>query len=324
MKHRVLFVDDEVMVLDALRRGLEPQSAHWTLVFCDDPAMALRAMTERSFDVVVGDVKMPGMSGIDMIVAMRRHRPETRYLLLTGSADLSVAVDAVNRGGIFRMLLKPCPIPVLVEAIEQALRPEKGASFGDMALDRLAVGVVVLAPDSRLLYTNRVGGALLQPGGGLHVGPDGICRAIRPVHTRELHALVKGAALGAEGGVLSLEKESGDGVLSVAVCATHGNATLYINDPAQTKVASPDRLRKLLGLSPAEARLAHALASGASLEEAAHETAIQVGTARGYLKQIFGKTATTRQAELVRLVLCQPAIDEGPYSAASPATPGAA
>ena len=308
MKARILFVDDERLVLDGLRRSLDDRRDRWDMAFVDTPGGALAAMDAAPFDVVVSDVSMPGMTGIAMIETMRQSHERARYLLLTGAADLSVAVDAINRAGIFRFLVKPCAKGLLIEAIEAALNDKASASVGEAALARLSVGVVVVDASAKVLFANQVGARLMREGDGLSLGSDGICRAGIPARTQALRDLVAAAVTTGEGGVMSLNRRDGLRPLALAVCGTGPNATLYVNDPDQTPLPSPAELGKLLALTPAEARLSHALASGAALEEAAMTCGITVGTARAYLKQIFLKTGTQRQADLVRLILGQPAI----------------
>ena len=77
---------------------------------------------------------------------------------------------------------------------------------------------------------------------------------------------------------------------------------IFVGDPDRRPTLPTDVLQQLWGLTPAEARLTAGLASGLDLKEAAEQLEIQTGTARQYLKRIFAKTDTHRQAELVVLV----------------------
>ena len=278
------------------------------MVFLDDPQAALQAMFNQAFAVVVADVRMPKMSGIAMIEQMRSTAPDTRYLLLTGSTELSVAVDAINRVRIFRFLMKPCSSEVLLEAITSALNEKQEVSLGEVALDRINVGVIVCDLGAKVLFTNRMGGKLLKGADALLLGHDGICRAASTRLNGDLHQLIRSAAENGDGGVMSLDRGDERRPLSLVVCPTQGKATVYINDPEETIVTPPVQLKKLLGLTLAEARLAYALAAGSSLEEAAATCAVAISTARSYLKTIFLKTSTSRQSDLVRLILSQPAM----------------
>jgi DNA-binding CsgD family transcriptional regulator len=82
---------------------------------------------------------------------------------------------------------------------------------------------------------------------------------------------------------------------------------VFVRDPERRVDAAPDMLRRLYGLTPAEAKLAASLMEGATLESAAEQFAISAQTVRSQLKQVFLKTRTNRQSELVRLLLGSPA-----------------
>ncbi len=101
----VLLVDDEPHVLAALRRTLRDPALR--ILTAADAEEALRLMAEEPVDVLVSDIDMPGMSGIELIREVRRRHPETVRLLLTGDASLESALDAINHGEVYRYLLKP-------------------------------------------------------------------------------------------------------------------------------------------------------------------------------------------------------------------------
>lgn len=112
---RILCVDDEPQVLVGLRR---------TLRGVYDVTVALgaeKAIEEISshgpFEVIVSDLHMPGMGGIEFLRWVSNQTPDTSGILLTGNANLSSAIAAVNAGFIFRFLTKPCAQPDLLESI---------------------------------------------------------------------------------------------------------------------------------------------------------------------------------------------------------------
>jgi response regulator RpfG family c-di-GMP phosphodiesterase len=85
------------------------------------PGDALEAIAQTSYAVVVSDLKMPGMSGIDLLTTVKEASPDTVRILLTGQADLDTAIAAVNEGSIFRFLTKPCPQELLKRTLDAAL-----------------------------------------------------------------------------------------------------------------------------------------------------------------------------------------------------------
>jgi response regulator RpfG family c-di-GMP phosphodiesterase len=101
----VLCVDDEPSVLSALRRVLA-RDHHEVLIACGG-AEALEILAERPVDLIISDMRMPHMSGAQLLSEAASRWPDTVRLLLTGYSDLESAVSAVNEGGIYRYLTKP-------------------------------------------------------------------------------------------------------------------------------------------------------------------------------------------------------------------------
>jgi two-component system probable response regulator PhcQ len=102
---RVLIVDDEENVRAALRRSLR-RTAH-QLLFAENGSAALELLAREEVDVVVSDHLMPGMSGVQLLRAVRAARPHVARIMLTGQADLDTAMDAIRSGDIDRFLTKP-------------------------------------------------------------------------------------------------------------------------------------------------------------------------------------------------------------------------
>jgi len=113
---RVLCVDDEPNVLEGLRRQL---CRHFTVATAGGGVAGLEVIErDGPFAVVVSDMRMPGMDGAAFLNRVRERVPDTVRVLLTGRADLDAAVAAVNKGNIFRFLMKPCPSEVLIATLE--------------------------------------------------------------------------------------------------------------------------------------------------------------------------------------------------------------
>ncbi len=115
MPNRVLFVDDDPKILAAFRRQLRKTVDMETV---PSGAEGLDAIRHRGpFSVVVTDYCMPEMNGIEFLKRVQEIAPESVRMLLTGSADLNAAIEAVNQGNIFRFLTKPCSTEALTEAL---------------------------------------------------------------------------------------------------------------------------------------------------------------------------------------------------------------
>jgi response regulator RpfG family c-di-GMP phosphodiesterase len=118
MSVTILFVDDEPDALSGYRRVLRGQFAVDTAV---GPHEGLAMIQKRPYGVVVADMCMPGMDGIQFLSRVRELAPESIRIMLTGHADTSTAIDAVNRGSIFRFLTKPCAPDVLAASLVAGL-----------------------------------------------------------------------------------------------------------------------------------------------------------------------------------------------------------
>jgi response regulator RpfG family c-di-GMP phosphodiesterase len=116
---RVLYVDDEPSLCRAFAR-LFRQDAHVVVATASSPQEALTLLDAEQFDVIVSDLRMPGMSGIELLAKGRRMRPEMRRLLVSGFADFESALDAINEVGVDRMLVKPWDIGELRTAVHGA------------------------------------------------------------------------------------------------------------------------------------------------------------------------------------------------------------
>lgn len=117
--HRVLCVDDEPNVLEGLQRTLRRSFNVTTAV---GAFAGLETLTrEGPFAAIVSDLNMPGMDGVTFFEAARQLAPHAARILLTGQGDLTTAIAAINRGAIFRFLLKPCAPDVLLCALTEGV-----------------------------------------------------------------------------------------------------------------------------------------------------------------------------------------------------------
>jgi CheY-like chemotaxis protein len=113
--NKILFVDDEALALDGYRRILREEFSLSTALGGVEGLAAIRST--GPYAVVISDMRMPGMNGSEFLAQVRSKSPDSARMLLTGHADLDSAIDAVNRGNIYRYLTKPCEKELLVEAI---------------------------------------------------------------------------------------------------------------------------------------------------------------------------------------------------------------
>ena len=116
--HSILFVDDEVNILRALQRLLRHEEMN--VLSTDRASEALEIGAREPVQVVVTDQRMPEMSGVDLLSKVRERQPDVVRMLLTGYTEIDVAVDAINRGQIYRLVTKPWNDDELRATIRQA------------------------------------------------------------------------------------------------------------------------------------------------------------------------------------------------------------
>jgi EAL domain-containing protein (putative c-di-GMP-specific phosphodiesterase class I) len=116
---RVLIVDDDEPLARTFTRALE--GADYEVRWARDGAGAERALQAESFDVIVSDISMPGMTGIELLEAIRRRDLDVPVVLVTGEPDLDTAVRAVEHGAL-RYLEKPVSVQALLEVVARAAR----------------------------------------------------------------------------------------------------------------------------------------------------------------------------------------------------------
>ena len=116
---RILCVDDEMNILEGLKLHLG-RNFDMTTALTGEEALELMS-SEGPFAVVVTDMRMPSMNGIQFLQAAKPLSPDTTFIMLTGNHDLETATKAVNEGHVFRFLNKPCPSNILKIAIDDGI-----------------------------------------------------------------------------------------------------------------------------------------------------------------------------------------------------------
>lgn len=115
---QILFVDDEQMVLDGLKRMLRPMRDVWDVEFANSGAVALEMLACQDFDVVVSDMRMPGMDGAQLLTAVQQLHPSVIRVILSGYSEREMTMKTV--GIAQQYLSKPCDPEALQETITKA------------------------------------------------------------------------------------------------------------------------------------------------------------------------------------------------------------
>ncbi len=337
MLHRepahIVYVDDDRNCLSGMDRSLRHRRSDLRLTLLDDPRAALDFILAERPDVVISDMQMPFMCGTELLRAVRRAEPGIACMILSGVADLSTALTAINDLQIFRYLTKPCPGAVVSDAISAALEAYGPAVPGtgveemsgvdrphqvrlDAAFDYVSMGLLVLDAEGRLHHANQRAQTLIGERDGLIVTPTGQVRGATSAQTKDIMRCVRAAcadvAASSPPVMATLPRPSMKRDLSLfsvpmPIDGPAGGravmAGVFILDPDHHDAPSPEIIADMFGLTNSEASIVCDLVTGATLETAAGRAGVTLSTARTYLKRTFVKTGTSKQTELTSLVI---------------------
>jgi response regulator RpfG family c-di-GMP phosphodiesterase len=142
---KILLVDDEQNLLDSLKRQLR---SHYTVITALGPEEGLAAMTEKGpFSVIVSDLRMPVMDGIEFLAKASTVSPDSVRIMLTGNADLKDAIKAVNEGNIYRFLTKPCDPALLIGLLDQGIKQYQLVTAEKELLEKTLKGSIQMLID---------------------------------------------------------------------------------------------------------------------------------------------------------------------------------
>lgn len=159
MKRKVLIVDDEEDLTWSIQKNLAKDKDQYDLVCVNDAEQALGVLSQLPIDLVVTDIKMPGMSGLDLLLKIKETYPSTKVIIMTAYGSADVQKEATRRGSLF-YIEKPFEIEELRDLILNALKEKKGFDgkvtdfqLSDLIqmniLGRMTAALVVTRPDER-------------------------------------------------------------------------------------------------------------------------------------------------------------------------------
>jgi putative nucleotidyltransferase with HDIG domain len=141
---RIVFVDDEINVLEGMRRAFHRMRAEWSMEFLPSGARALESLANTPADVIVSDMRMPGMDGWQLLTEVKKLYPQTVRLVLSGQADPNSVMRAVGTAQLY--LAKPCESEAVKAAIEQTQMLRRLLSSDRLASLVGSVGMLPSAP----------------------------------------------------------------------------------------------------------------------------------------------------------------------------------
>ena len=145
MAEKILLVDDDCNILDGYRRSLSREFLMETAMGGQE---ALKLTAENGpYAVVVSDMRMPGMDGIQLLSKIKVQSPDTIRVMLTGNADMDTAINAINEGSIFRFLNKPCSKEVMAKTLTAALVQYRLVTAEKQLLEQTLSGTIHVLTD---------------------------------------------------------------------------------------------------------------------------------------------------------------------------------
>lgn len=132
MKTRVLFVDDESKVLSGIKRSLRHKRSDWEMLFFTSAVDALAAVNDDPCDVIVSDIRMPGMDGVELIERISKQYPTTIRIMLSGQSDNDKFIKSGHLAHYF--LSKPTDAETISDVIERMLKVRDKVSNSRMSL----------------------------------------------------------------------------------------------------------------------------------------------------------------------------------------------
>lgn len=335
----ILVVEDEA----ALRGDIveELQEAGYRTEAAKDGEEALSLLADTTPDLLLCDITMPGLDGYDVLRTLRGQRPElntTPFVFLTALSEPREVVEGKLQGAD-DYLVKPVDYDLMLATVAARLRQVDrirsrhvneitilrhaltGLSGGgaEAALDLIALGVVLLDGHGKPIHINRAAHEMTADADFIHTGTDCI-RSPDPLSDRALQRAISrtlaASAAGSEKVVGVMLQRTQDAIsVSMLACAlsqeknappARPHVALFLSVPDRRKHVPEALLADLFGLTPTEARVAGALARSTRASDVATELGVSQTTISFHMRNLFQKTGTNRQADLIALILAGP------------------
>lgn len=325
----ILCVEDEpdlrADIMDELR------TAGHEAIGADDGRQALDILKTVRPDLILCDIFMPGMDGYELLHTMRTQRADlgdVPFVFLTALNERAEMISG-KRSGADDYLVKPIDFDLMLASIEaritqarrmRALHSSQHAAAADNlglgmtteVLDLLGFGVVITCRQGSIAFANAYAHTVADETDSLLLGDR--LRAGTTEQTRHLHACIAEAIDAGNSDDdsmrgLTVTRSDGGGELMLVICPLAGTdgqasrAAIFISDTARRPALPAHMLAALFGLTPAEAQVAHGLVSGRRRADIAAELNISQTTVAFHLRNLFEKTGTHRQADLVALFM---------------------
>lgn len=335
----ILCVEDE----DDLRTDIaeELDAAGYRVLQASNGSDALKLLENERPDLVLCDITMPGLGGYDVLKALREQgdMADVPFIFLTALAERNDVLVG-KQAGADDYLIKPIDYEILLatiavrlnqvarvqtsavsraeEAWQEILKSSRGRTVealykATFAFDRFLVGVVIVDEDGSVRLMNKEAERIVGENDGFGI-VQGILKGTASKQTAKLHQAIEKAFEEEElDEIVSFPRNSGGRPYLVLVPGQRFSTderpdavVLLVIDTEQRTKVSGDTLVRLYNLTPSETRVALMLIDGKRLDQIAEELEVAQTTVVFHLKNLFRKTETNRQADLVRVLLSVP------------------
>ncbi len=141
--HSVLIVDDEINVLKAIERTLRKEP--YTIYTADNSSKALELLKARDISLIISDYNMPEINGLEFLKQAKNLYPQALTIMLTGQAEVQIAVQAINDAGVYKFVLKPWDDADLKVTVRRALESIDLISERDQLLQKIKTRDTILS-----------------------------------------------------------------------------------------------------------------------------------------------------------------------------------
>lgn len=332
----ILCVDDDLCARADVAEELA--AAGHEVTEAGNGAEALVALQDRKPDLILCDITMPVMGGYDLLRVVREKRPDLNdvpFIFLSGLGERAEIIRSKHIGAD-DFLTKPVDYEHLLATVKARLTQierMRGSLLADLererstviekakhetrnalegtarVLDAMSSGFLIVNGRMQVQFANQTARRIIEEKDGLTV-PAGQLRTSVQRATRQLKQAVRDVlAKTARNGAVTVAKEFGRPLLLQVFPFSAGDAgddpavAIFVLDPERRPSLDQKVVAELYGLTPAEARLATAIAEGKRLEEIADTFSVSQTTVSFHLQNLFRKTQTSRQSDLVALLI---------------------
>jgi len=327
----ILCAEDEenlrVDICDELRE------AGYDVVEAADGDELMQQILSVTPNLILCDINMPGLNGYEVLKEVRQQRPDlndTPFIFLSALSNPNEVITG-KRLGADDYLVKPIDYDLLLATIEARLRQVRrmhdktsleinqlhrtmheisSQAFvsASRALDIVALGILLLDRQGRIIHSNRAARLLAEANRHLNLGKTLTTNISH--ENKKLRQAISDVLKADHEQVycLNLSRSEEERDLLVLVCALNNRehdpaAILLLSDPEKRVQVPHAVVAELFNFTPAEARIALALAEGKRTDDIATDMSISATTVAFHLRNLFQKTDTNRQADLIALIL---------------------